>query len=116
VLEASWHAAKFPTYQYEFTRGYEPQGAVHSWELQYVFGNLSPQASDDKDRKLSDQVQQYWANFARTGNPNGAGVPAWPTLDSLKKGYIEFTPEGAAARSGLRGRFCELFFQKMERH
>ena len=33
-------AHRFPTWEYEFTRGYEPTGANHSWELQYVFGNL----------------------------------------------------------------------------
>ena len=37
---AQWHSAKAPSFEYEFTRAPEPRGAVHSWELQYVFGNL----------------------------------------------------------------------------
>ena len=59
-------------------RGYEPRGAVHSSELQYVFGMLSPQASQDADRKLSAQMQEYWTNYAKTGNPNGGTPPVWP--------------------------------------
>jgi para-nitrobenzyl esterase len=31
-----------------------------------------------EDQKLSDLLETYWTNFARTGNPNGAGAPEWP--------------------------------------
>jgi len=74
-----------PAYVYRFTRlapGSDPikVGAFHSAELAYVFGT---QASIDRpwsarDRELSQQMQQYWTNFAKSGNPNGEGLPAWP--------------------------------------
>jgi para-nitrobenzyl esterase len=59
-------------------------GARHAGEIEYVFGTLdsikdvSWQASD---RKLSDAMITYWTNFARTGNPNGGGLPNWPRYD-----------------------------------
>ena len=37
-----------------------------------------PWAWEPADRKLSDEMQSYWANFAKTGNPNGAALPHWP--------------------------------------
>ena len=74
-----------PAYVYRFTRpapGSDPikVGAFHSAELAYVFGT---QASidrpwSDRDSALSDEMQQYWTNFAKGGDPNGPGLPAWP--------------------------------------
>ena len=55
---------------------YDPDGATHASEIAYVFGNLGPDYSTG-DRALSDQMGAYWTNFAKTGDPNGTGVPAW---------------------------------------
>jgi para-nitrobenzyl esterase len=74
-----------PAYVYRFTRlapGSDPikVGAFHSAELGYVFGTQTSidRPWSDRDRALSDQMEQYWTNFAKTGDPNAAGLPEWP--------------------------------------
>ena len=64
-------------------------GAVHSAEIQYAMGNLDldPRYSwDADDHKVSETMQTYFVNFIKTGNPNGAGVQAWPAY-SAETGY-----------------------------
>ena len=74
-------------------------GAPHGGEIAYVFGTLSAGrggAPTPEDHAVSRMVQSYWVNFARTGDPNGTGLPAWPRHDP-KKGFIfDFRPDGTA--------------------
>lgn len=71
-----------PVYRYYYTRPRPGQeGAGHSVEIEYAMGNLAGNkvyAWTDDDRALSAQMQDYFANFIKTGNPNGAGLPEWP--------------------------------------
>ncbi len=60
-----------------------PKGAVHSAEIEYAMGNLAGNkvyAWTPDDEKVSKTMQAYFANFIKTGNPNGAGLPTWNAL------------------------------------
>src|SRR5262249_1907766 len=73
VAELLWHAdVKHVGYQYEFARvapGKEAAVATHAAELPYVFGTLRG-SYNDIDRRVSTEIQVYWTNFAKSGNPN----------------------------------------------
>jgi para-nitrobenzyl esterase len=61
-----------------------PSGAAHSAEIQYAMGNLSLDkryAWEPADYKVSEIMQGYFANFIKTGNPNGPGLPNWPAYN-----------------------------------
>ncbi len=61
------------------------KGAVHSAEIEYAMGNLASNkvyAWTPDDYKVSELMQSYFANFIKTGNPNGNGLPAWPAANS----------------------------------
>jgi len=73
-------------YLYYFERGIpwpeHPEfGAFHTGEVPYVFNNLGflDRPWESVDGELADAVSSYWVNFASRGDPNGEGLPVWPT-------------------------------------
>jgi para-nitrobenzyl esterase len=67
-------------------------GAFHCAEIPYVFRTLDARAWNwtEADRALSETVSRYWLNFAASGDPNGAGLPAWPKYDRAAQLTMEF--------------------------
>uniref|UniRef100_Q01RM8 Carboxylic ester hydrolase n=1 Tax=Solibacter usitatus (strain Ellin6076) TaxID=234267 RepID=Q01RM8_SOLUE len=123
VAELVWHTgAGSPGYQFQFSRaapGREAAGAAHGTEVPYVFGNLGRAANspeyDSIDQQVSAAMQTYWTNFAKTGDPNGGGLPRWPKFDPAVRSYLEFTGAGPVAREGLRRKVCDLFTENLKR-
>jgi para-nitrobenzyl esterase len=124
VVTAARHAAGgAPVYSYQFEQsipGREGEGAAHSYELPYVFGNLLPAGAlagpyGAADRRLSNAMQAYWTNFAKRGDPNGPGLPIWPRFSAPADGYMRFSsalPQDAQPAEGLRRPQCQLFEAK----
>ena len=82
-----------PVYIYFWTHAapgpnHDLSGASHGSEIAYVFGHPNPAWTDD-DRRISDAMATYWTNFAKTGNPNGPGVPQWTPFDAGSQQVME---------------------------
>ena len=116
TIQGAWHAgAHNPTYEYEFNHAIPgQQNAVHSADLPYVFGyfpksgNISGKFTE-LDKQIADLMQTYWTNFAKTGNPNGPGLPNWPQQDDTGT-YIQIQQDGSVqTASGLRTAQCAVY-------
>jgi para-nitrobenzyl esterase len=103
-----------PTYYYYYSRvrpraladtsNSPPQwGAVHSADIEYALGNLDANplyAWTDEDRKVSAAMSGYFANFIKTGDPNGKDLPPWPKAstdpDKIRRQVIDVQTFSAA--------------------
>jgi para-nitrobenzyl esterase len=118
TAQGGYHSvAHHPTYEYEFAHaipGQEAQGAIHGAELLYVFGyfprwgNITGNFTD-VDLQLSGLMESYWTNFAKTGNPNSAGLPYWPQF-GVERTFIRFQQDGKVVpMTSLRDGPCGVY-------
>lgn len=117
-----------PVYYYYFTKARPAArdgstgpgtGAVHSGEIEYALGNLPGNhvyAWTTADRKVSSTMEGYFANFIKTGNPNGSGLPRWPATapkdGGLLRQVIGVDTHTRIDRNAPRYEFLERFFKQ----
>ncbi len=115
-LEMQLKTGESPVFRYEFDQtlplpadakpGSAPR-AMHAGEIEYVFCVLSSKNLPwtPEDYQVSELISSYWTNFAKTGDPNGPGLPPWPayTKDRYQLMHIKAKPESAP--DGHRGRY-----------
>lgn len=89
-------ASRMPVFTYFFTRpmpdpAHPEFGAFHGGEIPYVFRNLAlfDRPWQPVDHRVSDTISTYWKDFAATGDPNGAGVPAWAPTSAANPTTLE---------------------------
>ena len=96
-----------PAYMYQF--GYVPEaareraryGAGHGSEVSFVFNTLKARwgaqgEATPEEIELARIMNTYWTNFAKTGNPNGNGLPVWPGYDIQKEQILNVNLDGKA--------------------
>jgi Carboxylesterase type B len=94
-----------PVYMYQF--GYvpaaaqqrSPYGAGHGSEISFVFNTLNarggpPAEATSAEKELAKAMNSYWVNFAKTGNPNGAGLPHWPLYNNQSQDMLDVELDG----------------------
>jgi len=88
-------------YYFDHRTPRSPEGANHASEIPYVFRNIGMEGAmgttnEPEDVALSDLISSYWINFAKTGSPNGLGLPVWPAFDEKAQKTMIFDKKPGA--------------------
>lgn len=120
VLTARAVSKVSDVYMYRFSRVAPSSrsawgGAAHTSEVAYVFDNTSGDASqfEEIDRTVSGVMAAAWVRFAKTGNPNGEGLPRWPAYRSPDYRLLDFG-DAVTVRSNARSPEVEFFRRAFE--
>ena len=100
-----------PVYRYYFEKARPGATASHSAEIEYAMGNLPTNKVYNwtvDDFKVSAVMQGYFANFIKTGNPNGAGLPEWPAANTAGTPVMHINVESKAIPEAHRDRYLLL--------
>jgi para-nitrobenzyl esterase len=95
-------------YNFDIPANVAGLGATHGSELVYVFGtspNLTPE-----QQKISDLMQTYWTNLAKTGDPNSMGALEWPKFSELNDNRLNLSVDPKVVQN-FRSDKCR-FWQK----
>ena len=95
-----------PAYEYRFSYVAESMrkqwpGAPHATEIPFVFDTVAARYTKDladADRAIARAANEYWVNFAKTGNPNGKGLPNWPAYSPKTDELMDFSLAGPVAK------------------
>jgi para-nitrobenzyl esterase len=121
VLTARAMARVGDVYVYQFSR-ISPlsrriwNGAAHHSEIPYVFDHVTAAPEDfaPQDKAVSQAIIGAWVKFAKTGNPNGPGLPPWPSYRQPGYRYLNYSDK-PAAQAGFRESQVEFWSQVLER-
>jgi para-nitrobenzyl esterase len=107
------------TYLYHFTRvpaasARLGKGATHGIEIPFVFQWGGLVLAGAQDRELATTMHRCWIQFARSGNPNGEGLPEWPRYEAATDRHLEFGDE-VRAGGKLYEKECDLFERLVRR-
>lgn len=92
TLQAQKGKHKAFVYYFDHRTPQSPDGSSHAAEITYVFRNLGGWGGAPKpeDIALSDLMSSYWVNFAKSGDPNGPGLPPWPAFTEKEMSTLFF--------------------------
>lgn len=91
-LQSEKGKGKAFTYYYDY-HAPDVDGSGHGSDVPYAFQTLSGGrggAPKPEDLKISDMISSYWVNFAKTGDPNGPGLPKWPAFTESSQQAMVF--------------------------